>query len=76
MRNARVSGQVWLKRGRSRQRYKLRVLDDQEKPEILRQYLTRYKLTVQRYFPIPARARLEAFSEIAPQYPVFELIPQ
>ena len=44
VRNARVSGQVWLKRGRSRQRYKLRVLDDQEKPEILRQYLTRYKL--------------------------------
>src|SRR6478752_5166789 len=39
VRNARVSGQVWLKRGRNRQLYALRALDDRDKPEILREYL-------------------------------------
>jgi len=76
VRNARVSGEVWLKRGRSRQRFKLRALDESDKPEILREYLSRYRLTVQRYFPVPASARLEMFSDIARQYPVFEFIPQ
>ncbi len=76
VRNARVSGQVWLKRGRSRQRFKLRALDDREKPDVLREYLSRYKLAVQPCFPLPPDARLEAFSDIAAQYPVFELIPQ
>src|SRR5215467_14412794 len=32
VRNARISGQVWLKRGRVRRRYALRVLEDGEKP--------------------------------------------
>jgi deazaflavin-dependent oxidoreductase (nitroreductase family) len=76
VRNARVSGNVWLKRGRSRQRYSLRTLEDSEKPEILMEYLNRYKTTVQRYFSVPAGAPLETFSDIAPAYPVFELIPQ
>ncbi|SRR5213593_1483447 len=76
VRNARVGGQVSLKKALRRRRYKLRELDDRDKPEILREYLSRYKLTVQRYFPIPPRAGLEAFSDIARQYPVFELIPQ
>ncbi len=76
VRNARVSGQVWLKKGRSRQGFKLRALDDREKPDVLREYLSRYKLAVQRFFPVPPDARLEAFSDIAGQYPVFELIPQ
>jgi deazaflavin-dependent oxidoreductase (nitroreductase family) len=76
VRNARVTGQVWLKRGRSRQRYALRALDDRDKPEILREYLNRYKVTVQRYFSVPVGAPLEAFSDIAWQYPVFEMIAQ
>jgi len=76
VRNARVSGEVWLKRGRTPQRFKLRALDDRDKPEILRKYLSRYRLTVQRYFPVPASAGLEMFSDIARQYPVFESIPQ
>src|SRR6267142_6856524 len=55
VRNARVSGHVWLKKGTTRQRFALRALDDREKPEILREYLNRYKTTVQRYFPVTAR---------------------
>src|SRR5437899_7815367 len=31
--------------------------------------------TVQRYFPVPAGSPLEAFSNLAPMYPVFELLP-
>jgi deazaflavin-dependent oxidoreductase (nitroreductase family) len=76
VRNARVSGQVWLKRGRSRQRYVVRAVDDRDKPEILREYLNRYRVAVQRYFSVPVDAPLEAFSHIAWQYPVFELIAQ
>ncbi|HYR43469.1 MAG TPA: hypothetical protein VER98_10625, partial [Terriglobia bacterium] len=76
VRNARVSGHVWLKKGTTRQRFALRALDDREKPEILREYLNRYKTTVQRYFPVTARAPVEAFARIAPQYPVFELVAQ
>lgn len=59
---------MWLKKGRSHQRYALRVLEDREKPEILKEYLKRYKTTVQRYFSVPADAALEAFTSIAPQY--------
>jgi deazaflavin-dependent oxidoreductase (nitroreductase family) len=73
VRNARISGEVWLKRGSRRRRYALRVLEDREKPEILKEYLNRYKTTVQRYFSVPADASLEAFSGIAASYPVFEL---
>jgi deazaflavin-dependent oxidoreductase (nitroreductase family) len=73
VRNARANGQLWLKRGRSRDRYALRSLADNEKPDILREYLSRYKTTVQRYFPVPAGATLDEFSRIAPGYPVFEL---
>jgi deazaflavin-dependent oxidoreductase (nitroreductase family) len=74
VRNARVSGEVWLKKGRHRQRFALRELNNDEKPEILREYLNRYKTTVQRYLPVPAGAPIAAFSGIAPQYPVFELV--
>jgi len=74
VRNAQMCGQVWLKKGRSRQSFGLRQLNDEEKPEILREYLNRYKTTVQRYFPIPAGTPLVAFSGIAPRYPVFELL--
>ena len=76
VRNARTSGQVWLKRGRTRQAYGLRPLPDSDKPAILKEYLDRYKTTVQRYFQIPAGSAVEAFAAVATTYPVFELIPK
>ena len=36
VRNAEAAGEVTLKRGSQRQRYRLRALSDQEKPEILK----------------------------------------
>ena len=72
-RNASAEGYVWLKRGRIRDRYAVRGVSDEHKPELLREYLHRYKTAVQRYFPIPAGSPLEAFASIAASYPVFEL---
>ena len=74
VRNARVSGQVWLKKGRLRQQFRLRPIANEDKPVILKTYLDRFKTTVQRYFQIPAGSPLNAFRQIAAQYPVFELV--
>jgi deazaflavin-dependent oxidoreductase (nitroreductase family) len=73
VRNAIASGHVWLKRGRSREQFSLRILENRDKPILLSEYLNRYKTTVQRYFPVHAGSPVEAFSNVAANYPVFEL---
>jgi deazaflavin-dependent oxidoreductase (nitroreductase family) len=75
VRNAEAAGEISLKRGGTRQRYRLRPVPDSEKPQILKLYLDSYASAVQRYFPVPAGSPPEAFREIARYYPVFELIP-
>jgi deazaflavin-dependent oxidoreductase (nitroreductase family) len=75
VRNAEVAGEVVLRRGRRRERCRLRAVPDADKPEILDAYLTRFTLTVQRYFPVKAGAAREAFVPVASRYPVFELQP-
>jgi len=75
VRNAIASGTISLKKGRQSEEFAVRTLPDDEKPEILKSYLDRYKLTVQRYFPVPAGSPIEAIRPLAGQYPVFELIP-
>lgn len=74
VRNAEAAGEITLKRGTARKLH-LRPLADSEKPAVLKLYLTDYKSAVGRFFPIPPDAPLESFAEIAPGYPVFELIP-
>src|SRR4030095_3565255 len=76
VRNAIASGTVSLKIGRRSEEFGIRLLSDDEKPEILKSYLDRYKLTVQRYFPVAAGSPSEAFRLLTGEYPVFELIPQ
>ncbi len=73
VRNAEGAGEIVLKRGTTRQKYRIRVVPNEEKPEILKAYLDRFKLTVQQYFPVRAGSDSRAFSEIAERYPVFEL---
>jgi len=75
VRNAEVAGEVILKKGSQRRRFRLRVLPDQKKPEILKAYLDRFKREVQTYFPVPAGSSVEAFRELVQSYPAFELIP-
>ncbi len=73
-RNAEASGRGMLKKGSRREEFQLRVIPHAEKPEILKAYLDRFKLTVQRYFPLPAGSPVSAFAALAASYPVFELI--
>jgi deazaflavin-dependent oxidoreductase (nitroreductase family) len=73
VRNAEASGEVTLKKRGTRRRFHLRALAEAEKPEVLKSYLGRYRGTVQRFFPLRWDAPLDAFSEIAAGYPVFEL---
>lgn len=75
VRNAEATGEIALKKGSKRERFRLRTLADTEKPEILKMYLDSYKKEVQRYFPVPAGSPLAAFTELLASYPAFELIP-
>lgn len=73
VRNLRSTRELILKKGSQTHRYRDRELANSEKPRILKEYLNRYRKTVQRYFPIPADSSLDAFVEDASSYPVFEL---
>jgi deazaflavin-dependent oxidoreductase (nitroreductase family) len=75
VRNAEAAGEVTLRRGRTRQRFRLRPLSETEKLPILKAYLDTFKREVQRYFPVPAGSPPEAFQPVADAYPAFELIP-
>src|SRR5262245_8754417 len=50
VRNAESAGEVILKRGRMRQKYRIDIIANAHKPEILKAYLDRFALTVERYF--------------------------
>ena len=75
VRNAEATGEIVLKRGSVRHKYRLRAISDREKPEILKLYLESYKSAVQRYFPVLAGSPAAAFRDIASNYPVYELLP-
>ena len=75
VRNAEAAGEVTLKRGKLQQRFRLRVLSDEEKPEVLKAYLDQFKREVQSYFPVAAGSSVETFRELVKSYPAFELIP-
>jgi deazaflavin-dependent oxidoreductase (nitroreductase family) len=74
VRNAEAAGEVTLKKGGFRQNFRLRAISDANKPPLLKAYLDSFKTTVQRYFPVPAGSDAQAFTSIAANYPVFELI--
>jgi deazaflavin-dependent oxidoreductase (nitroreductase family) len=73
VRNAEASGEATLVRGAKRERVKLLAVAHEAKAELLKIYLDRFKLTVQRYFPIPAGSPAKAFEPLAVRYPIFEL---
>jgi len=74
VRNAEAAGEVTLKRGSTRQKFRLRPIPDADKPQILKAYLDTFKREVQRYFPIPAGSPSESFAALAGSYPAFELL--
>src|SRR5271155_3313534 len=71
VRNAEAAGEIILKKGSTRLRFRLRAITDADKPEILKAYLDRFKTEVQRYFPVRAGSPAEAFVPLAPSYPAF-----
>jgi deazaflavin-dependent oxidoreductase (nitroreductase family) len=75
VRNAEAAGSVTLRRGRNARRYRLRALSDAEKPAVLKAYLDGFHREVQRFFPVPAGAPVDAFAGLAARYPAFELTP-
>lgn len=75
VRNAEAAGEITLKKGSTRQKFRLRAIPDADKPPILKAYLDNFKREVQRYFPVPAGSPAEAFAEVASSYPAFELLP-
>ena len=75
-RNAKAMGSVSLQRGRHTNHFRVRIVPDGEKPELLKAYLNRFSWMVSRFFPVPRQSPVSAFSAIAPQYPVFELLAQ
>jgi deazaflavin-dependent oxidoreductase (nitroreductase family) len=74
VRNAEAAGEITLKKGSNRQMLCLRQLSDGEKLSVLKAYLDNFKGEVQRYFTIPAGSPSQAFTEVAPSYPAFELL--
>jgi deazaflavin-dependent oxidoreductase (nitroreductase family) len=74
VRNAEAAGEVTLKKGRVRQRFRLRPIPGADKPEILKAYLDNFSGAVQRYFPVPAGSPAHAFADLTQSYPAFELI--
>ncbi|HEY4904711.1 MAG TPA: nitroreductase family deazaflavin-dependent oxidoreductase [Candidatus Sulfotelmatobacter sp.] len=74
VRNAEAAGEVTLKKGSKRLRFRLRPLSDAEKPEILKAYLDTFKREVQTYFPVAAGSPVEAFVPLLGNYPAFELL--
>jgi hypothetical protein len=73
--NARAAGEVVLAQALRRQRYRVRELPLGLRPPILKAYLDRYASEVQRFFPVRKGSPVEAFNDLAPRYPVLELIP-
>jgi deazaflavin-dependent oxidoreductase (nitroreductase family) len=74
VRNLRAAGEAQLRVGRRVETFTHRELADDEKPEILRAYLKRWKFEVGVFFDgVDAKAPTEKLREIAPGYPIFEV---
>jgi len=75
VRNAEAAGEITLKKGSRRERFRLSPVPDAEKPAILKAYLDSFRKEVQTYFPVPAGSPVEAFADLTASYPAFELVP-
>lgn len=76
VRNARIVSEVALVRAMRRRQYAVRELPPGIRPPVLKAYLDRFAGEVQRFFPVPKGSPVEAFNDLAPRYPVFELQPR
>ena len=76
VRNLRVAGEGELRVGRRTERFRAAEVADADKPPILRAYLKRWKVEVGVFFGgVSATSSAEDLLEIAPNHPVFRLMP-
>ena len=73
VKNARAAGEIVLGRALRREHYRVRELPADERAPILKAYLDRFALEVQRFFPVAKGSPVDAFRDLAVRYPVFEL---
>ena len=73
VRNLRVSGEGELRRGRRSEAFTATELADDQKPDILREYLVRWKAETGVFFGVGPDASDEELRAIAPGYPVFRI---
>lgn len=74
VRNLRAAGGGELRIGRTTERFTATEIGDDDKPEILRAYLQRWKWEVGAFFDgVDAKSPEETFRRIAPNYPVFRI---
>jgi deazaflavin-dependent oxidoreductase (nitroreductase family) len=76
VRNAEAAGAIRLRKGSHSMDFRLRVLPEAERPEILKAYLDQFHREVKRFFPLPAGSPVEAFAALAARYPAFELLAE
>jgi deazaflavin-dependent oxidoreductase (nitroreductase family) len=76
VRNVRASGEIWLKKAFRREHFLVKEVSAPERPVLLKEYLERYRKTVQRYFTVPVGSDKEAFEGISERHPVFRLESQ
>lgn len=74
VRNVRASGRVTLRAGSRRTDYSLHEVPVAERAPILKNYLTRYRKYVQRYFSVRDGAPEPEFAAVAAAYPVFVMV--
>jgi deazaflavin-dependent oxidoreductase (nitroreductase family) len=76
VRNLRVAGEGELRVGRRTEAFRATELGDDEKVEILRAYLRRWKAEVGIFFEgVSAKSSDSEIRRIAPNHPVFRLSP-
>jgi len=74
VRNLRAAGGGELRIGRRVERFTATELPDEQKPEVLRAYLKRWKFEVGMFFEgVGPDAPTSQLLEIAPGYPVFQI---
>ena len=76
VRNIRARGEGELRVGARREPIRVVELADEEKPEILRAYLRRWRVEIGAFFQgVGPNAPEEELRRIAPDHPVFRLLP-
>ncbi|HET8627723.1 MAG TPA: nitroreductase family deazaflavin-dependent oxidoreductase [Thermomicrobiales bacterium] len=76
VRNIRASGEGELRLGRRSEPIRVVELTDEEKPEVLRAYLRRWRVEIGAFFQgVGPDAPDADLRRIAPDYPVFRILP-